>query len=792
MLTILSTPKAFTGLFAVIQRNAIESWTRLEPRPEIILFGRDSGTAELCEELGLRHVPDVATNAQGTPLLSDMFITGQAMATHPVVCWANADIIFTATIMRAAQVVNDHPRTAYLVGRRTDLDQLTPLDLSDGWADALAARAALEGERKPANWIDYFMFTRGLFGDLPPFAIGRPGYDPWLIWRAADLGADVVDATDYVLAVHQRHDYSHVGSRAVAFGGVEAKQNAAIVDDWRHYHSIAHALLKLDHDGALVPAREARTGWRARGVRRAPLALHAPAPTPTARGAGHPSAYGGRRDRRGHEFVNPVAVVTDDASGSVDPVVGDPKVDAITLVDAPIAARARERHRRVAVTTASAIGPKLLSLAVLLVGARFVARALPPDGFGVWLLLITASGLLGFADLGLGNGLLNEVASADGREDLGAQRRAISSASTALLLMATILVGVFVLTIPFVQWSQLLDVQGRSAGSVTAAVAVFVVGTALAVAFGAAPRVRLALQTGWVNNAWGAAGGVISLSAVVIGALCGASLPVLVGAALVGPPLVAAADTVVLFGFQRPELRPHRQWIRRAEVTRLGRQGAMFCFLAVAIAVGYESDALVISHELGASAVPQFALPYRILMLAPAAVSLVTVALWPAYAEAVARGDLAWAEHTLKRSLVFAVAGTALASLVVVAVGPMVWSWLTDTGAVPTRGLLLVLGLLACVMSASTALGVFLSATGRLRIQVVAAALVAATNLPLSIALVGPLGVVGPAWGTIITQIVFVLVPVGFVIGRALHRRGSSSAVFAASGAAFRSEVIAP
>ena len=105
--------------------------------------------------------------------------------------------------------------------------------------------------------------------------------------------------------------------------------------------------------------------------------------------------------------------------------------------------------------------------------------------------------------------------------------------------------------------------------------------------------------------------------------------------------------------------------------------------------------------------------------------------------------------------------GDRLASLAVVTVGPVVWSWLTGTAAVPTRGLLLVLGILACVMSASTALGVFLSATGRLRIQVVAAALMAATNLPLSIALVGPLGVVGPAWGTIITQVVFVLVPVG-------------------------------
>jgi hypothetical protein len=255
MLTILSTPKAFTGLFAVIQRNAIESWTRLEPRPEIVLFGRDAGTAEICDDLGLRHVPDVATTAEGTPLLSDMFLTGQTMATNPVVCWANADIIFTGDLMRAATVVAERKRPSYLVGRRTDLDQLEPLEFNPTWETQIVDRVHREGERKPANWIDYFMFTRGLFEDLPPFAIGRPGYDQWLIWRAADVGADVIDATDAVLAVHQRHDYSHVGTRAAVFGGVEAQRNAAIVDDWRHYHSISYATLRLGPEGRVRPAR---------------------------------------------------------------------------------------------------------------------------------------------------------------------------------------------------------------------------------------------------------------------------------------------------------------------------------------------------------------------------------------------------------------------------------------------------------------------------------------------------------------------------------------------------------
>lgn len=257
-LTLLSTPKRFSGIFDVIQTNAITSWTKLAQRPEIILFGRDEGTAELCEELGLIHVADVETTSAGTPLLSDMFMRGQQMASNKVVCWSNADLIFTDSLLDAADIVRRQHRPAYLVGRRRDIEQPNPLDFNSNWQATLAERAHRSGELKPANWVDYFMFNRGLFPELPPFAIGRPGYDLWLIWRAADLGAEIIDATAFVDAIHQRHDYSHVGSRSMAFTGPEAQQNAAIVDDWHHYHSISYASLRLDYAGRLTPARELR------------------------------------------------------------------------------------------------------------------------------------------------------------------------------------------------------------------------------------------------------------------------------------------------------------------------------------------------------------------------------------------------------------------------------------------------------------------------------------------------------------------------------------------------------
>jgi hypothetical protein len=255
-LTILSTPKRFEGIFDVIQTNAVSSWCQLASRPEVILFGDDEGTDRLADRLGVVHMSDVARNERGTPLLSDMWMRGQQLASNPVVCWSNADIIFTDRLLEAAAIVAERPTPVLLVGRRCDLDQPGPLDLADPrWQERLVARAAREGERKPANWIDYFVFTRGLFDELPPFAIGRAGYDPWIIWRAAQLGAEVIDASRFVLAVHQRHDYAHVGGRREAFRGAESVANSTFVTDFRHNHSISHARSVLDADGVVRPAR---------------------------------------------------------------------------------------------------------------------------------------------------------------------------------------------------------------------------------------------------------------------------------------------------------------------------------------------------------------------------------------------------------------------------------------------------------------------------------------------------------------------------------------------------------
>ena len=95
MLTIFSTPKPFRGHIGTIQRNAIQSWKRLHPDVEVILFGDDEGAAEAAREFGLRHVPDVPRNEFGTKLLRGFFEPAQRMAQYDRLCYVNCDIILT-------------------------------------------------------------------------------------------------------------------------------------------------------------------------------------------------------------------------------------------------------------------------------------------------------------------------------------------------------------------------------------------------------------------------------------------------------------------------------------------------------------------------------------------------------------------------------------------------------------------------------------------------------------------------------------------------------------------------
>ncbi len=213
-LTLFSIPRSFEGHVALIQRNALAAWRRLAPDVEIVLFGADAGVREAAAEFGAAHEPTIARSDYGTPLVSDAFARAAARSRRPLLMFSNADMLYDETIVAVARLMAQRPRFL-LSGRRRDSNvttDLTPLTHVE-WADVFQSRAGdpLHG---PAG-MDYFLFPRQMPLPFPPMAVGREGWDSWLVWHCRMQRIPVIDATAAVTAVHQNHGYaaSRLGQR---------------------------------------------------------------------------------------------------------------------------------------------------------------------------------------------------------------------------------------------------------------------------------------------------------------------------------------------------------------------------------------------------------------------------------------------------------------------------------------------------------------------------------------------------------------------------------------------------
>lgn len=226
MLTYFTVPKPFAGQIGVTQQNALRSWQSTHPGSQILLFGDVNGADGVCDRLGLTHVRDIETNTYGTPLLDSVFQRAQDLARFPVVCYVNADIILPPNFGVLPSSTLSAP--LLVVGARWDLDVTEPLDFSRAdWFDKLRDEVRRRGAMHEPTGSDYFLFRRGdAVGQLLPFAVGRPGWDNWMIYHALQLGVPVIDATPSWQVVHQNHDYSHVpNARGNSYEGPEADAN---------------------------------------------------------------------------------------------------------------------------------------------------------------------------------------------------------------------------------------------------------------------------------------------------------------------------------------------------------------------------------------------------------------------------------------------------------------------------------------------------------------------------------------------------------------------------------------
>lgn len=321
--------------------------------------------------------------------------------------------------------------------------------------------------------------------------------------------------------------------------------------------------------------------------------------------------------------------------------------------------------------------------------------------------------------------------------------------------------AIFAAAYPWINWAWVFNIKDAAivpeAGTaMICLVACFLVNLPL----GVVTQTQNGYQEGFANSLWAGVGSVLSLAAVVVACYLRAGLPWLVLTMAGVPPVCMLANGVVLFWVRKPWLRPAWSRVRGKAARYVMQTGLLFFVLQLAGVVAYQTDNMVLAQMMGLDTVTVYAVPTRLFAVVPLILGFALMPLWPAYGEALVRGDVKWIRTTLRRSLAAGLLITVPAAVVLTTFGvPIIHVWTRRGNLTPPVELMVGLGIWTVMGAFNWAFAMLLNGLHVIGFQAIWAVVMAVANLGLSILFTHYIGVSGVLYGTIVSQLVFMLVP---------------------------------
>lgn len=407
-----------------------------------------------------------------------------------------------------------------------------------------------------------------------------------------------------------------------------------------------------------------------------------------------------------------------------------------------------ERDRRIRFAVVAGLAGRGLSMLISLISLPLSLSILDKDRYGVWLTVGSLLAWLGLADIGLGNSIITPLTSAVAAGDRKLQREIVSTPFFAIAGICCLLAAVMAVAVPMVSWQAVLGApatvsEGELRSVVSLATAMFVISLPL----GMADRVLAGLQESHKATIWSILTNVISCATLAAVAHFGGGITGLILATSGVGVLLRVALWAQLVS-DRAWLLPQVSAMSRSRARATLRTGLSFLLVQVIGIAVYQTDNIVVAQLFGAGAVTEYAVPFRLALLATGLAGLFMGPMWPAYADALARGDMQWFRLTLRRGILHYVGGALLAGASIALLG--VWAvklWTRGT-VVPDQALLAVVGLYIPIHVACQVTSAALNALGRLRSQIVYGGAATIVNLVLSIVLGRSMGLPGVCLAT--------------------------------------------
>ena len=390
------------------------------------------------------------------------------------------------------------------------------------------------------------------------------------------------------------------------------------------------------------------------------------------------------------------------------------------------------------------------------------------ERYGIWMAAIALSTFFGLADGGVTKSLIAEVAKAHGACDRERVRVLIASAFAATVAFALPFLAITLIAVSLIDWAWAFNLSDhRLEREAALVVGIICISFAVTYPVTVIREARLGLMQGPEVNLWDFLGVILGFGGLVVAVETEAGLVAIAALWASGPAIARAAAAIVFLAGRGRDLLPSWRNIDIGVSRALVEGGAAFLFYALTQALALQSDQVLIARFFGAEKVAEYAIVQRLFLQPQVLVTLGLAAQWPAYGEALGRGDFNWIWRHLRCSIVLYAAFAALAcGLLGVLCDPILKIWVGAMFAPPLLvGSMVALGITAAV---ANVLAFFLMSVGLSRRLLIAQGVLAVVTLPLELVLIPRIGTPGAAIAATLGYLLAYVLPYIFLRDRLL------------------------
>lgn len=388
-------------------------------------------------------------------------------------------------------------------------------------------------------------------------------------------------------------------------------------------------------------------------------------------------------------------------------------------------------------------GNKIITIIISLAIVPITIDYLSPEQYGIWLTLSSIVAWVSFFDIGFGHGFRNKFAESKANGDFVLARKYLSTTYFTMIVIFGIVLFVFEVVNPFVNWSTLLNVSQEQRGLLSTVMSVIFIGVCTQFAANVFPIMLNADQKSAASSIIATIGQACALLVIFIFTKISSRSMIYIALALTWIPTVTTLlISLWMFTHTYKDYSPSFKYVDKILIKNIINLGAKFFLIQVSMIVIFQIINIVLSRELGPSSVTEYNVIYKYLSIPQMIFNIIMAPLWSAYTDAYTKDDYDWMKRILKKikKIFYVIVGMYLLLFILCPLVIKVWlNGAVDVSYAIAASVMLYL----CSMSYSQLFMIILNGLGKVYVQALTYIVFAIICIPTTVILCRNYGIVG-------------------------------------------------